>query len=76
VLGFEGAGARQGEVVGLCGAQCRQLDAELVEVQGRDLLVEVLGQHVDLVLVFAVVGPQLDWASTWLVNEALITKLG
>jgi hypothetical protein len=29
-------------------------------VECRDLLVEVLGQLIDLVLVFAVVGPQLD----------------
>ena len=60
MLGFEGAGARQIEVVGLRGAQCRQLDPELVEMQGRDLFVEVLGQYVDLVLVFAVVREELD----------------
>ena len=60
MLGFEGAGARQVEIVGLRGAECGQLDPELFEVEGGDLLVEMLGQHVDLVLVFAVVGPQLD----------------
>ena len=42
------------------GAECGQLNAELVEVEGGDLLVEVLGQHVDLVLVFAVIGKELD----------------
>jgi len=57
-------------------AECRQLDAELVEMEGRDLLVEVLGQHVDLVLVFAAVGEELDLRQTWLVKEALMTKLG
>ena len=55
VLGLEGPGARQAEIVGLRGAERGQLDPELVEVEGRDLLVEVLGQYVDLVLVFAVV---------------------
>ena len=60
VLGLEGARARQVQVVGLGGAERRQLDAELVEVERGDLLVEVLGQHVDLVLVFAVVGKELD----------------
>src|ERR1700746_3378368 len=60
MLGFEGAGARQVEVVGLGGAEGGQLDAELVEVEGGDLLVEMLGQDVDLVLVLAVVGEELD----------------
>ena len=60
MLGLEGAGARQVQIIGLCGAECGQLDAELVEMEGRDLLVEVLGQDVDLVLVFAVVGEELD----------------
>jgi hypothetical protein len=44
----------------LHGGKGGQLDAELVEVEGGDLFVEVLGQHVDLVLVFAVVGEELD----------------
>jgi len=60
VLGFEGAGAGQVEIVGLGGAERGQLDAKLVEVESGDLLVEVLGQHVDLVLVFAVFGEELD----------------
>jgi hypothetical protein len=41
-------------------AEGGQLDAELVEVEGGDLIVEVLGQYVDLVLVFAVVREELD----------------
>ena len=53
-----------------------QLDAEAVEVGGGDLLVEVLGQYVDLVLLRAVMVKSSIWASPWLVNEALITKLG
>src|SRR6266481_2487693 len=39
VLGFEGAGARQAEIVGLRGAERGELDAELVEMQGGHLLV-------------------------------------
>jgi hypothetical protein len=76
MLGLEGPGAWQGETVGLRGAECGQLDAELVEVQRGDSFVEVLGQYIDFVLVFAVIDPQFDLASTWLVNHALITKLG
>jgi len=76
VLGLERAGAWQAKTVGLRGAECSQLDAELVEVEGGDLLVEVLGQDVDLVLILAVIGESSIWASTWLVKEALITKLG
>ena len=38
----------------------RELHAERVEVQPRDLLVEVLGQHVDLLLVLVVLREQLD----------------
>jgi hypothetical protein len=45
-------------------------------MEGGDLLVEVLGQDVDLVLVFAVLVKSSICASTWLVKEALITKLG
>ena len=50
----------QAEIIGLRGAECRQLDAELVEVERGDLLVEMLGQDVDLVLIFAVIGEELD----------------
>jgi hypothetical protein len=58
MLGFEGAQPRQVQVVGLRRAQRRQFDPELVEVEGGDLLVEVLGQYVNLVLVLAEIGPQ------------------
>jgi len=60
MLGLVGSGAGEVQIIGLRGAQLGQLDAELVEVEGGDLLVEVLGQHIDLVLVFAVVGEELD----------------
>jgi hypothetical protein len=52
MLGFEGAGARQFEVVGLRRAQRRQFDAEFVEMQGGDLLIEVL-EAVDQALAVA-----------------------
>src|SRR3954453_22228859 len=51
---------RHADVGGLLGAQLGQLRAERVEVQPGDLLVEVLGQHVDLVLVGVVLREQLD----------------
>ena len=38
----------------------RELDPERVEVQARDLLVEVLGEHVHAPLVLVVLGEQLD----------------
>src|SRR5436190_1927675 len=60
VIRLEGALDRHADVRGLLGAQRRQLRAERVEVQPRDLLVEVLGQHVDLVLVLVVLREQLD----------------
>ena len=69
MLWLEGAGARQVEVVGLRRAQRGQFDPELVEVQSGDLSSRCLG-------VFAVVGEELDLRQTWLVKEALMTKLG
>ena len=54
------AGARQVEVVGTHGTEGRQLNAELVEAEDSDFFVEVLEQHVDLGLVLAVVGEELD----------------
>src|SRR5256885_7288999 len=50
------------DIVRLVLAQLGQLDAHLGEVQSRDLFVERLRQHVDLLRVFAVlvVGPQFD----------------
>src|SRR3954452_5642668 len=51
---------RHADVRGLLRAQLCQLRAERIEVQPRDLLVEVLGEHVDLVLVVVVLREQLD----------------
>src|ERR1051326_211183 len=50
------------DIVGLVLAQLGQLDADLGEVQAGDLLVQRLRQHVDLLVVLAVlvVGEQLD----------------
>jgi hypothetical protein len=43
MFGFEGTGTGEAEIACLGGAEGRQFDAELVEVQGGYLLVEVLG---------------------------------
>ena len=40
MLGLERAGGREVEIVGLRGAEGRQLDAELVEVEGGELGVD------------------------------------
>lgn len=41
------------DVVGLFLAQLRELSSELAEVKGSDLLIEVLGQDIDLLLVLS-----------------------
>src|SRR4051812_19715662 len=51
---------RDADVGGLVGAQLGQLDAEGVQVQTRDLLVQVLGQHMDLPAVGVGLAEQLD----------------
>ena len=48
MLGLAGAGGRDADIARLRVAEGGQLDAELVEVQRGDLLVEVFGQDVDL----------------------------
>ena len=45
-------------------------------MQAGDLLVEVLGQHVDAHRVVVGLGEQSIWASTWLVKEFDITNDG
>jgi len=40
--------------------QMRQLDAEMLKMSFSDLLVQLLGKHVDANRVFVVLGPQLD----------------
>src|SRR3954447_20814434 len=60
VVGLERTLDRHAQVVGLLLGQDGQLDAEGVEVQPGDLLVEVLGQHVDADRVVLDLGEQLD----------------
>src|SRR5215210_2723742 len=60
MVGLVGPLDREAEVGGLLGAQLGELGAERVEVQPGDLLVEVLGQHVDLLGVLVVLRVQLD----------------
>jgi hypothetical protein len=51
VRGLEGAVGVHVDVCSLVRRELGELDAQLVEVQRCDLLVQVLGQHVHLVLV-------------------------
>src|SRR5258707_11692453 len=51
---------RNADVVRLILRQLRQLHAEMIEVQPRHLLIEVLRQHVDLFLVLTFVRVQLE----------------
>src|SRR5690606_34509322 len=51
VVGLERAFHRHADVVGLTLAQLRQMHAQLVKVKRGNLLVQVLGQHVNVVLV-------------------------
>src|SRR3954469_2939469 len=60
VLGLVRALDRHADVGGLLGRQLRELRTERVEVQTRDLLVEVLRQDVDLLLVLVVLREELD----------------
>src|SRR3954469_25264211 len=53
LLGLERAGLGHADIAGLLRAELGQLGADLLEVQGGDLLVQVLRQHVDLLLVLA-----------------------
>src|SRR5688572_26742486 len=48
------------EILGLLGRELGQLDADLLQVQRRHLLVEALGQHVDLPGILLVLLPPLD----------------
>src|SRR5207245_1514872 len=62
VVRLEGTGAGNAEILGPGRAEAGQLGAELVEMQLRDLLVEVLRQDIDLVFVLAVVLHSSIWA--------------
>src|SRR3954453_11765357 len=60
VLGLVRPLDRDADVRGLLGRELREPRAQRVEVQASDLLVEVLRQHVDLLLVLVVLREQLD----------------
>src|SRR5688572_32941710 len=60
MVGLERPLDRHADIIGLAPGEPGELDAELVEMRRRDLLVEVLGQDVALVLIFAGPAPQLD----------------
>jgi hypothetical protein len=60
MIALERAFLRHADIGRLLVGELGQLDADLVEMQPRHLLVQVLGQRVDLVLVLAGIGPQLD----------------
>src|SRR5690242_614781 len=60
VIRLERAGLRHIQILRLLRRELGQLHAELFEMQRRHFLVEVLRQHVDLVLVLAGIGPELD----------------
>src|SRR5438270_11125014 len=51
---------RYADIRRLLVAELRQLHAQFVDVQPGDLLVEMLRQHVDVVLILVAAGPQLD----------------
>src|SRR3546814_20400305 len=51
---------RNADIVGLLLRQGSEFYAELFQVERRDLLVEVLWKDVDVVLVLAALGPELD----------------
>src|SRR4051812_34295614 len=51
---------RDADIGGLLLGQRGQLDAQLLEVERRDLLVEMLGKDVDVVLVRLALAPKLD----------------
>src|SRR3954447_7147940 len=60
MIRLEGALDRNVDVVGLLRRELGQPRAERVQVQPRDLLVEVLGEHVDLLVVLAGLREELD----------------
>src|SRR5665811_538502 len=60
LVSLVGAGDVDPQVLGLGLGQLSEPNTQGVQVQASDLLVQVLGQHVDLVLVVARLRPQLD----------------
>ena len=60
LVGFERAADRDADIGRLLVGELGEVHADLVEMQPRHLLVELLGQRVDLLLVLIRIGPQLD----------------
>src|SRR5438045_8810530 len=59
VIRLERAVGRDDDIGRLFFRELRQLDTDLVEVQARDLFVEVLGQGVDLFMILGRIGHML-----------------
>ena len=68
VIHFVGSFHRHVDVGGLLAGQFSELGADLVEVEASHHLIEVLRQHIHLVLVLIALGEQLD-LSQGLVGE-------
>ena len=60
MIRFEGTLGRNIQVGALVLRQRRQLDSEMLQMSLGDLLVQLLGKHVDADRVLVVLGPQLD----------------
>src|SRR5262249_10224750 len=60
MIGLVGPSLTDVEVLRLLRREPRQLRAQLLEMERRDFLVEVLGQNIDFVLVFTVISPQFE----------------
>src|SRR5258708_8406759 len=60
MIGLERAFRLYADVVRLIGAQRGELDADLGQMQPRNLLVQRFRQHVDFLFVLALVGVELD----------------
>src|SRR3954451_5945976 len=70
VIALVGALDRNSDVGGLVRRELGELDAEGVQVEARDLLIQVLGQHVDLLAVRVRLAEQLD-LSDHLIGEGV-----
>ena len=60
MVGFVRSVLRDAQVIGLVLGEGGELDAEMLQMSFCDLLVKLLGQHVDADLVLGVTGPEFD----------------
>jgi len=60
MIGLVGSQLRNAEVLGLVLGQEGEADSQMLQVSLGDLLVQLLGQHVDADLVLVVLGPEFD----------------